>query len=377
MGIELSKDQEQALEAMLNWYNNRNPSNKQQQVFYLAGWAGTGKTTLANIFTKSLPSEHKILYASFTGKAALRMRQAGMRGAQTLHSLIYHVETGKGGKPIFTLNQKSELRKANLLILDECSMVGKELGEDVLSFGTPILILGDQGQLPPVKGTGFFTGRKPNATLSEVHRQALENPIIQFATDIRLGKPIKKYCDEHLIVYANKELVDEHITQVDQILVGSNKTRRVINARMREEFNHLGPYPEAGERVICLRNNRREKIFNGMIGTLETDAYFEKEIMYLDFVDEEGNLYQVNAHPEGFQDDDLLGNMDWEYKKLYNEFTYGYAITVHKAQGSQWDSVMILDDGFLIWDKPNRKRWLYTAVTRAAEKLIYAKRSKR
>lgn len=370
--LTLSADQEAALEKMQDWYKNRNPADPKQQVFYLAGWAGTGKTTVANLFSESLEKRTKVLYGSFTGKAALRMRQAGMGHARTLHSMIYKLEGVEKQRPVFKLDENSVLKRAHLLILDECSMVDKQLGEDVLSFGVPVLILGDQGQLPPVKGTGFFTNRRPNAVLNEVHRQALDNPIIQLATDVRKGGAIKKYVESQLVTFPKKVETMEYILAADQVLCGRNNVRKNINNIIRANKGYTELYPEPGEKVICLRNNHRENLFNGMMGYAEDSAY-EHGVVTLHFVDDEDIDYTIECHPEGFEDDELLKGMDWRLKNQLNEFTFGYAITVHKSQGSQWDSVALVDDGMLIWDRAARTKWLYTAITRAAEKLVIMK----
>jgi len=346
--MEYSADQEKALKKMLDWF----------------------EATQSTPFTSHLPSKYKILYGSFTGKAALRMRQAGMKGAGTLHSLIYEARTDKNtGQPIFELSPKSALNRANLLVLDECSMVGDELGKDVCSFNKPILILGDEGQLPPIKGLGYFTSKRPDARLTEVHRQALENPIIELATGIRKGQAIKRYDEPELITYPKQDYLRTKLDKVDQILCGKNNTRQEINHYMRSLTMKESTYPLIGDRVICLRNNRKQNLFNGQMGTMVQDAVTQN-YTELDFLDEEGKQYKVFAHKVGFEDDTKFKDIPYNERKFSNEFTYAYAITVHKSQGSQWDKLCLIDDNFLVWDRENRRRWLYTAVTRAAEQLV-------
>lgn len=386
--LVLSKDQESAMQAMTAWYNKIQAEgcNEKNQVFYLAGWAGTGKTTIADIFIKSLPKKHHILFGSFTGKAALRMRQVGMAGAQTLHSMIYKPQQ-KDHKVVFILDRSSVLGTADLLVLDECSMVDESLGTDVYSFGTPILILGDQGQLPPIRGAGYFTSRCPNATLTEVHRQALENPIVRLATEIRNGSTIRRYNEPELLTYAPAAALEEALFEFDQVLVGKNLTRNSVNDRFRNTMGFSGEYPNKEEKIICLRNNRELNLFNGMMGVMTEDTspaeiYDEKgnptgefsDHLVLSFIDDMGDEHiNILTHKEGFIDDTLFKGMDWKDLKSANQFTFGYAITVHKSQGSQWDGVVILDDNFLAWDKAERRKWLYTAVTRAADRLVIGK----
>src|SRR5688500_11043036 len=188
--MNLSPQQDAALLAVSRWMKSCRPP-----VFRLFGYAGTGKTTLARKIAENV--EGDVLFAAFTGKAAQVMRNKGCPGARTIHSLIYRPRGEKPEKetgelqPAFALNRTSEVRKAKLVVIDECSMVDQKLGLDLLSFGTPILVLGDPGQLPPVKngegGGGFFTERAPDVMLTEVHRQAMDNPIIALAGKVREG----------------------------------------------------------------------------------------------------------------------------------------------------------------------------------------------
>ena len=72
-------------------------------------------------------------------------------------------------------------------MIDECSMVDAELGRDLMSFDVPVLVLGDPAQLPPIQGGGFFTEAEPDAMLTEVHRQAQDDPIVRLSMEVREG----------------------------------------------------------------------------------------------------------------------------------------------------------------------------------------------
>ena len=170
--MQITPQQDQALKAVSAWYKDPHGA----PFFYLGGYAGTGKTTLAKHFAASI---NGVSFCAFTGKAALVMRQKGCVGASTIHSLIYTFDTeAPPGTLRFIRNPLSPLLMANLVIVDECSMVNRQLGEDLLSFGKKVLVLGDPAQLPPVEGAGFFTLGEPDFLLTEIHRQAAENPII-------------------------------------------------------------------------------------------------------------------------------------------------------------------------------------------------------
>jgi hypothetical protein len=116
------------------------------------------------------------------------MRGKGCYGASTIHSLIYRARESGEETPTFELWDDAPASKAKLIVIDECSMVDAELGRDLLSFGAPVLVLGDPAQLPPIQGGGFFTDAEPDAMLTEVHRQAQDDPIVRLSMQVRNGE---------------------------------------------------------------------------------------------------------------------------------------------------------------------------------------------
>ncbi len=183
---QFSPHQDAALNAVANWLKDEPGSNGTPQVFRLFGYAGTGKTTLARHLAEHADGEVK--FAAFTGKAASVMRGKGCKGASTIHSLIYRARESGEEIPSFDLWDDAPASKAELIVIDECSMVDAELGRDLLSFGVPVLVLGDPAQLPPIQGGGFFTEAEPDVMLTEVHRQAEGDPIIRLSMNIRAGE---------------------------------------------------------------------------------------------------------------------------------------------------------------------------------------------
>src|SRR5262244_1016548 len=178
--------QDSALKAVADWLKAKPGKNGTPPVFRLFGYAGTGKTTLARHIADGVDGEVK--FAAFTGKAALVMRNKGCDGASTIHSLIYRARESGVEQPSFELWDDAPASKAKLIVIDECSMVDAEMGRDLLSFECPLLVLGDPAQLPPIQGAGFFTEGAPDAMLTEVHRQAQDDPIVRLSMDIRAGK---------------------------------------------------------------------------------------------------------------------------------------------------------------------------------------------
>jgi exodeoxyribonuclease-5 len=281
-------------------------------------------------------------------------------------------ETGKTTvSPLFSINRQSPLAQAALIIIDECSMVDEALGRDLMSFGTPILVLGDPGQLPPISGGGFFTEHEPDILLTEIHRQARDNPIIDLAMQVREGNEIM-HGDYGAAQVIGKNQVDrDMVLEADQVLVGTNRTRRRYNMRLRELKGFTQAIPQAGDKLVCLRNDPSKALLNGslwqvMTSSKETVKPGINLMIRPEDDDMDRGASKIKLLKSVFEDPDL--EVPWSTKKRYDDFDYGYALTVHKAQGSQWNSVVLFDESYAFRD--TRERWLYTAITRAAERLV-------
>lgn len=367
--MQWSPEQDAALTAISAWVKAGGA-----QVFRLFGFAGTGKTTLATHIAEGIDGD--VLFGAFTGKAALVMRKRGCAGARTIHSMIYRpqtdaepVEGADADTPAFALNRASAVRDAALVVIDECSMVDEELGKDLLSFGKPVLVLGDPAQLPPVKGGGFFTDAEPDVMLTEIHRQAADNPIIRIAARVREGeRPVRGDYGESRVI-SRKELTTEGVVAADQVLVGMNRTRRLYNARLRELKGFETMSPEVGDRLVCLRNNTKKGLLNGGLWTVtETIPGKGKRIIVRALPEgafEGSRTTRLRIHPAYF--DGTEGELTQKERCDSDAFDFGYALTVHKAQGSQWDSIVLFDESYAF--REHRARWLYTGITRAAERL--------
>lgn len=355
-----SPQQDAALKAVDAWLKDKSGG----QVFRLFGFAGSGKTTLAIHLAKGIK---QVLFAAFTGKAALVMRRKGCDGASTIHSLIYTLEDESGGEPTFTLNGDSAVRHASLVVVDECSMVGETLAKDLLSFGTRVLVLGDPAQLPPVKDAGYFTECAPDFMLTEIHRQAQENPIIRLSMDVRQGRGLDHGDFGAARVVSRKDIDQREVLTADQVLVGLNRTREMYNHRIRDllGFAEKSPFPVVGERLICLRNDRAKGLLNGGIWTTKTSRRKKQMIELLLDPEDDGDARKVSVHQAFFQGKE--NSLEWHERRQSNEFTFGHAITVHKSQGSQFDNVMLFDESGSF--REDARRWLYTGITRAAERI--------
>jgi exodeoxyribonuclease-5 len=359
-------DQDRALEAVSSWLAAGPGRSGTPQVFRLFGFAGTGKTMLARHIAAN--ADGKVLFAAFTGKAALVMRSKGCERASTIHSLIYKPRDSGDELPSFDLWDDAPASKAALIVIDECSMVDADLGRDLMSFGVPLLVLGDPAQLPPISGGGFFTGAEPDVMLTEVHRQAQDNPIIRLSMDIREGRLLQPGTYGETQIVTKRDLDGQRVLDADQVLVGRNATRRAYNLRLRERRGHVGELPIAGDKLVCLRNNKRKGLFNGALWSVKERPSTRRDIIKMRLQPDDGFAgkgIKVSVRSECFTGG--IESLDWPERKPYDEFDFGYVLTVHKAQGSQWDDVTLFDESQAFTE--NRQRWLYTGVTRAAKRL--------
>ena len=366
----------------------------------ISGYAGTGKSTLVKYAIQALDvEESKVAYATYTGKAAEVLRSKGNKGAITLHRLLYqHVPKIGGG---FYRKAKPFL-EATIVVVDEASMIPKSMVDLLLSHNVYVIFLGDPFQLPQInKDDTHDLLDHPHVFLDEVMRQAQDSEIIRMTMDIRAEKPIKYNHGNEVLVIPKKELNTGHLTWADQILVATNRTRLDINNQMRELYGFSG-LPQEGERLICLKNywddcsTSGDALVNGTVGILkhpyETFAnaprYIQMrnhKIEYLcgDFYpdgDINGGCFEsVRMDKQMF----LTGEFSLEWRESYalnkkkerigdlvpKEFTYAYALTGWKAQGSEWSKVVVLEETFP-FDRIEHARFLYTCCTRASKQLV-------
>lgn len=350
--INLSKLQYQAVQSIKGWIDD-----DSRQVFVLGGYAGSGKTTLAARLSEKLGGGK---FCAYTGKAAMVLQQKGLP-ATTIHSLLYQYEGVDPATKEIQWSLKNE--DGTYLIVDECSMLNEEIVEDLKASYKKILFLGDPAQLPPIgKGEQVL---KPDFVLTEVHRQGADSPILQWASKVRNGViPYREMNESDMfIVKKIDDITDDEMINADQVIVGRNKTRHDINNYMRDLYGRTEKYPVKGDKMICLKNNNEKGLVNGQTFTCERDAYNQDSGLsqyYLDFC---GGSHKV-------WDGDIFEkpSKEYQYYSKQERVDYGYAITCHKAQGSEYDSIVIINES---WGK-DKLNWLYTAITRGKKKVILA-----
>ncbi|MDE7264756.1 MAG: ATP-dependent RecD-like DNA helicase [Clostridia bacterium] len=399
--IDLTADQIAADKLIEDWF-----LHSTKQIFVLAGYAGTGKTTLlkpTGCETPTLIPPESAAFVTPTGKAATVLIRGGI-SATTLHRLIYQSMTQEqeieiNGKTVkiekLIFKRRESIDKAiKLIVLDEASMVSDATLWDLMGFGVKLLLCGDNAQLPPIEGMNTYL-QNPDYTLTAIVRQQLDNPIIKLSQMAREGKyiPYGKFGESVAVIqkrFFNGERRKNYFLKADQIICGTNKTRALINDEIRS-FRRLGQLPATGDKLICTLNNweqyidskYRFNLVNGIIGTAYDPFYDSKTgIGFMqfkpDFLDEfcpEAIPFDTGIFTQDryfFKHGDYFEKFDENGEPVgaftLNRFEYGYCISCHKAQGSEYDNVIVFDESYAF--KEDKDRWLYTAITRAKKKLI-------
>ena len=360
--------------------------HKGKNVITIYGAAGTGKTTIVKFIMKKLKISNKqLLFTTFTGRASLMLRKKGI-DAKTIHSTFYTCFKNKNGK--FRFRLKDELHGSfKLIVIDEISMVGKRLFDDILSFDIPVLCLGDPYQLQPVMDDRVDL--KPDFLLTDIFRQGKDSNIISFATQIReTGSWKGNYHELDLLCMPARRASVQDYLQADQVLCGTNKMRKKINAGMRKHLGFTHPIPEKGDKLISLDNHwdvldedlQEFALVNGMIFTVDEiyKIHLDKNVFYNQYMDVRlkadgfDEIYfqtRINLCPFLEINTEMEEEVDGlrDFLATAHHFDFGYAITIHKAQGSEWYHVLVYVN---FWGK-EKKEMAYTAATRASKKLVW------
>jgi len=354
--LDFSLDQQAALDAILEWRAQHPRGDNQYST--LGGYAGTGKSTLVSHLAEIWDN---VAIATLCGKAAHVLRLKGATEAQTIHSLIYVPYKRADGK--MSYRRRHALNGTQTLIIDEASMIDHLLFTDLLSFRLPVLFVGDHGQLEPI-GTNPSLMANPKLRLEKIHRQAMGNPILRLATAFREGKPVPHWQDRQgRLRIVSRSDFNRLISPDVQMICGFNKTRHEINAHIRQKLDRQG-IVTPGEKLICLRNNRSWNIFNGQQVTVLDIAYESRDTIDLEVETDDGRCFMLPCLRRQFGHN-LIEDFRSKEVALMD---YGYCLTAHKAQGSEWDDVLALEQ---IAKQCDARRWRYTVATRAKERLVY------
>lgn len=375
-GITLTRKQEEGLKLAVDRYKHEEPYT------CIAGYAGTGKSTLVNFIIKALdiPEEH-IAYCAYTGKASLILQQKGCPGATTAHRLLYNTKELPDGTFQHT-PRKHPADNLKLIIVDEISMLEKEQWEILMEWRIPVICLGDPFQLPPINEDNGVL-QSPHVFLDEVMRQAQDSEIIRLSMDVREGKSLHYFKGKDVRVVPKDSISDRLLITADMVLCGKNATRFSLNTRMRRAYwgDRYVDEPINGDKCICLKNQWSVgDLVNGSIGTIDNiqkkDTFYLKPRMIADFATDCDDWFpELSMDYKIFTEGKPTVNKDnWKmYPKEVRpmEFDYAYAITVHKSQGSEYGKVVLFNE-YLGSDREQWHRWLYTGITRSSEKLVVA-----
>ena len=383
---DLNPGQSELVGNLLNWFNsweNNLHYSDHPQWFAYSGAAGTGKTFTIKRFIELLGlTEEEYICCAYVGKAVLNLQKQNLP-ARTIHSLIYHTiisreededEPGKFRLVMhFALKDKLE-EELRLIVVDEATMVNNDLRDKLLSFGLPIVFIGDMNQLPPVFGTSEVM-LYPDFTLRQIMRTAEDDPIVQLSQMVLNDQPILPG------TYGNCRVVTEHpigkelLTDYDIILCGKNATRDGLNEIILKDILHRRDLiPFVGAKVVNRQNDwdimvDGISLTNGLIGTF-TDV--RRNTAYRGYYSADFKADFMTSEFQDLKVDRNYIRANYNQRKnfgmsKYEKFEYAYAITVHISQGSEFPRVLFIGESF--WDREMTMRLWYTAFTRATESL--------
>lgn len=397
--MELNKGQEEARRIAIQRFKDG------LRYVVIAGYAGTGKSTVVKYIVQDIcemtgfSPYTDVIYTAYTGKACEVLKKKGNENTSTLHKLLYESHLKADGGYI---RRKIKFVPYKIIVIDECSMVPPDMVEQLATFQNVFCIfLGDSGQLPPISekaNNGLLNN--PHYILTQIMRQEEGGEIVEIATKIRLGEDVPYMKGENVMVAPHSQFSDGMLLWADIILCATNKTRQELNAKVRQLKGYTEPLV-TGEQIICLKNNWEEyslmgsPLMNGQLCTITSDIEEKRGIIprgagvrgeipyyYFDMETDVGEPFvDIKAEKNIMLYEQSILTPQQRYKIMHNqygfilpdEFTYGYCITTWKAQGSEFKKVLIVEEAFP-FDKKEHRQFMYTALTRASEKVVWIKK---
>lgn len=418
MTIKMNKEQKAAFQSVEAWLHAGNIST----FYLLRGYAGVGKTTMAMEIAKAVLAQGvKVAFVAPTNKAVRVIDEKldgvglGLVPRTTVHKAIYQPNDEEGSGFHYHPDKKI-LPKRGLVVCDEASMVPQSMLEDLAraaqDFGFRVLLMGDSFQLPPVsaKGVTVFQMGFPESELTQVMRQAGGSGILDLATALRAngGIILPNGAATDVSFMSNAQILQQYVADLKAhksctCIAWTNRTRVAMNHAVRVGLfgaGNLGLH--AGEKVIGVDNgenlvNGEEAILPAIPDTPELDMIVKikfyhgrtpvtKDVRLIGFKDENCQRWLVAPNldeagllrgaipaellPDNWREERKTPfGVKYSISKSLNLCTFGYVITAHKSQGSQWDKVYVTEVQ-KTGDQVMQARWFYTAVTRAAKELV-------
>jgi exodeoxyribonuclease-5 len=382
--ITLSPDQKVAFDTLVE------RTELEGEVSTLTGAAGCGKTTLMRTLIDHLVHQGRhVKLCTPTGKAAVRLSEVTGRGCETMHKALYMKVLQGQDKPVFDL-PGPPCDPGDIVIIDEASMVARELYQEFqewVPYESHVVYVGDKEQLPPVNDTWGPDLDNASAHLTEIHRQAMDNPIIVFSKAVREGWD-DRWEEEHFdpddpriqayggLNVAVDWLLDQRSREEDATLITyTHNIRRRMNKAVRQKLGLDVNMMSVGDKLVVKANNPKVGLMNGEVVTVtevdELDTYINFRVAESPFALTMKKDLLEKPRGEFYKDTRHLR------KKIPHlvHIHYGQCLTVHSSQGSQWKNVGFVEGSaykrLKRKDPDTARRLKYTAITRAAENLAY------
>ena len=378
MSFKLNGEQEEAVFAAMNWYYLE---SYRKQLFVIGGLAGSGQSTCLRSIIQALGlNNNSVMYCALSGKAVSVLRMKG-HSANTIHKSFYSARIFKNN--VYFSKKKTVTLNIKLIVIDEFGMVPNSMIKDILSFGIPVIGLGDPGQLPPLfEPNSYIEEKNLDVFLTKVMRTNDTTGILTLAMQARLGNELVpgKYGNSRVLDHKNdiKSFLD-----YDVVLCWSNKTRRALNQHIREELGITSKYPVAGEKISILGNRYDISLnymgielflVNGLGCFLNEDCHQINDhqlsmVARPYFIDEQEayfnisvNKYVYDSYHEHVHDTKTLMQIDREHDRGSVFSDFAYALSIHSSQGSEFGNILIIDE--MPKYRPEYSKWLYTGITR-------------
>ena len=349
--ITLTKAQSDCLELMKCFVYGSYKNSNHSRVFILDGFAGTGKSTLVAQFLEEMKKQnYTYVVLTYTGKASKVLFDKGLKEAQTIHSYIYDFEIDSKGNPKYFLRDEEDPRfNVDFVLIDESSFISDRIYDDLMTVCNKVIFVGDSYQLSLERTDKL---EQVDFKLSEPLR--FQGYINDLATKTR---ETNKLQNESVI--PSVDLSNNY----DIIICYRNNTKDMLNMKYRKDVLGLDGTIKAGEKIMFLNNSKDylingEPIINGLILTLKYTPRTIKKAQYTYF--EYNRLYFWFGSKFLFIDPNTRFITDRYNKDYIRVFPvcYAYAITCHKAQGSEWNNVLLITES-------SDPHYLYTGITRA------------